>query len=130
MDEREGGAAVVDAVFGMFVALFLVLGTIQVALTLYGRNVLVAAAHDGSRAAVEIGGTPADANVVARRAIERSAGDLVDDLRVDVGTRQVADRYFVTVVAKGVLTAPGPIPVGIPVVVRSSTSREVLYLDG
>lgn len=114
-----------DAVFGMFVVLFLVLGSIQVALTLYARNVIVAAVHDGSRAAIEVGGSAADADVVARTTIMRSTGDLIEALRVDVTTQEVADRYLVRVVAKGLLTAPGPIPVRIPVSVQSTASREI-----
>ena len=114
-----------ESVFGIFVLMFLALGTIQVALTLYARNVVQAAVHDGARAVVEIGGVGPDAEAVARRVIQRSAGSLVDRLSIGVATAERADRLQVIVVAAGKLDAPGPIPISVPFSVESSSSREI-----
>lgn len=122
-DER--GSAVVESVFAIFILLFLALGTIQVALTLYARNVVQAAVHDGSRAVVEIGNQGADADVIVREVIGRSAGGLVDELQIETSIERTADRLFVHVRAGGSLTAPGPIPVDLPITVDSTSSREL-----
>ena len=123
-DER--GSAVVESVFAILILLFLALGTIQVGLTLYARNVVQAAVHDGSRAVVEIGNRDVDADAVVREVIGRSAGGLVDELLIDTSIERTADRLFVHVRAGGLLTAPGPIPVDLPITVDSTSSRELI----
>lgn len=125
----ESGSAVVESLFGMFVLLFLVVGTIQVALTLYARNVVMAAVHDGARAAIEVGAAEADSDQVAHAVIERAAGALVNDLEVATQTGSNFERYEVRVVARGTLDVPGPIPVDMPVTFQASTSREALDAD-
>ena len=126
VERDEVGSAVIESVFGIFVLLFLVLGTIQVALSLYARNVVMAAVHDGARAAIEIGADDAEAAVTAREVVERSAGSLVDDLEVSVMTDVVFDRHRIRVTATGYLEAPGPVPIRFPLKVSSTTTREVL----
>lgn len=113
----------------MTMLLFLALGTIQVALTLYARNVVQAAVHDGSRAVVEVGGAETDAEAVASAVIERSAGSLLDDLDVETSIDSGGDRLIVHVRATGRLVAPGPIPIDLPITVGSTSSREVLDVD-
>lgn len=126
MPSDQRGSAVVESLFGIFVLLFLVVGTIQVALTVYARNVVMAAVHDGARAAVEIGASGSDSTRVARDVIRGSAGSLVSDLGVVTETDSSFGRYVVRVVARGRLDVPGPIPVDIPVTVDASSSREIL----
>lgn len=121
----EGGSAVVESVFAIVILLFLALGTIQVALTLYARNVVQAAVHDGSRAVVEIGNQDADADVIVREVIGRSAGGLVNELQIETSIERTADRLFVRVRASGSLTARGPIPVDLPITINSTSSREL-----
>lgn len=122
----QRGSAVVESVFGIFFILLLSLGAVQVALTLYARNVVMGAVHDGARAVVEIGGSGHSAHSVARRIIQQSAGGLVRDLTIHVDRRVIAERYAVSVQAAGTLVAPGPFPVEIPMKVRASSMREVL----
>lgn len=125
----ERGSAVVESVAAISFILLLVLGTVQVALTLYARNIVMSAVHDGARSAVEIGGTETDAAAVASASIARSTGTLVENLRVDARTRIVSDRYLVRVVATGLLDAPGPVPLKLPIAFNASTSREVFDAD-
>ena len=122
----EYGSAVIESVFAIFLLLFLALGTIQLALTLYARNVVQAAVHDGSRAVVEIGSQRSDADVIVREVIGRSAGGLVDELNVETSIERTTDRLFVRVRAAGSLTAPGPIPIELPITIDSSSSRELI----
>lgn len=122
----EHGSAVVESVFAIFLLLFLALGTIQLALTLYARNVVQAAVHDGSRAVVEIGGQGPDADAIVREVIGRSAGGLVDQLKVETSIERTADRLFVHVRAGGSLTAPGPVPIELPITIDSTSSRELI----
>ena len=129
MRRDERGSAVVESLFGIFVLLFLVVGTIQVALTLYARNVLMAAVHDGARAAVEVNAPAAHSSWVARDVIERAAGSLVRDLVVVTETGSSSDRYIVRVIAGGHLEVPGPIPLDIPVEIEASSSRELFDAD-
>lgn len=126
MSRDESGSAIVESLFGTFILLVLVLGTIQVALTLYARNVLMAAVHDGARAAVEIGTSETEASALVRRVIADSAGSLVDDLDVAVVTDVSNARYEVRVVARGYLDVTGPVPVDVPVTVQARSVREVL----
>jgi hypothetical protein len=127
---NEHGSAVVESVFAIFLLLFLALGTIQVALTLYARNVVQAAVHDGSRAVVEIGSQGSDADVIVREVIGRSAGGLVDQFQVETSIERTLDRLFVHVRASGSLSAPGPIPVNLPITIDSTSSRELIDVGG
>lgn len=54
-----------DAVAAIVLLMILVLGIIQVALTLYGRNVVDASAHEGLRAIVERGAITSNGERVA-----------------------------------------------------------------
>lgn len=114
-----------ESILGVFMLLLLALGTIQVALTLYARNVVQAAVHDGSRAMVEIRGAGTDANALVRRVIDRSAGGLLDDLQVVTAADEISDRLRVRVRVTGTLRPPGPIPLGLPISVVSTSSREI-----
>lgn len=122
----QEGSAVVESLFGIFFLLFLTVGTIQVALSLYARNVVMTAVHDGARAAIEVGTSHSQAAAAAQSTIRRSAGSLVDDLEVATSTRTVSGRLHTYVTAIGELDAPGPIPIQIPVRFEAMSTREVL----
>ncbi len=121
----ERGSAVVESIFGIFVLLVLTVGAIQVALSLYARNVAMAAVHDGARAAIEVGATPESADAIATRVIGRSAGSLIDDLVVDVRVIVTTDRYSVVVAASGALVPVGPVPIDLPFSVEAMATREI-----
>ncbi|MCA1694613.1 MAG: pilus assembly protein, partial [Actinobacteria bacterium] len=75
----ERGSAPLEAVLSILFVMLLVLGTIEVSLALYGRNVVAAAAHEGARAALELGRGPDSAAAVARSTVRRASGALVRD---------------------------------------------------
>ncbi|WP_139984336.1 TadE/TadG family type IV pilus assembly protein [Nocardioides litoris] len=86
-DER--GAAVVDFVLVLVILLPLVLGVVQVALTLHVRNTLASAAAEGARYGATQGRTPADATARTREQVRGVVSgrfaDGVTARRVDVG---------------------------------------------
>lgn len=100
----------------------LALGIAQLALTLYGRNVVIASAHEGVRAATELGRDIDDAEIIARRTTRSAAGSLVNDMEVIVGTRPEGEGLLVTVRITGRLESLGPVPVPVPIDV-TATSR-------
>ena len=110
-----------ESTFALILLLFLVLGTIEVAFALYGRNVVLAAAHDGARAAIELGRDPAEAAAIARSTVVRSAGGIATDLDVDVST---AGPETVAVRVRAVVDAWGPIPFPLPVDTVARASSE------
>jgi Flp pilus assembly protein TadG len=119
----EHGSAPLEAIFAIVFLLLLVLGTLQVALALYARNVVASAAHEGARAAVELGRDPASAERVAREIVRRSAGGLVDELVVVSGVEHTDNSDTVRVVVRGSLAPFGPVPVSIPFVTTARASR-------
>lgn len=121
----EGGSAAVDAVFSIVILVFFTLGVIGVALALYGRNVLIASAHEGARAAMERGSSVPDAVEIARITIRRAAGGLIRDLKVDVAVMEMAGRELVRVQASGRIRALGPLSVPISVNATARAVREV-----
>ena len=108
----------------MGLLLLLVLGVIEVAFALYGRNVVLSSAHEGARAAVELGRDPSDAIAVARRVVAQSAGGLVDELDVDVGIADNDRSVVVVVDVSGLIRSWGPVPLPVPVSVRATASRD------
>jgi hypothetical protein len=106
---QERGAAPVEAVFGLVMLIVMVLGVVEIAFALYARNVVAASAHEGARAAAEVGRTPADAAATARSTVEHAAGGLVRDLQVAtvVGA---GDRPELRVTVTGALKPFGPVP--------------------
>jgi hypothetical protein len=123
---QERGSSPVEVVFAMAVLLLLVLGVIEVALALYGRNVVMTSAHEGARAAVELGRAPEDATRIASDTVRRAAGGLVDELAVRAARTEVAGRAEVHVRVSGVLKAFGPVPLRIPVSAAAHASRDAL----
>ncbi|MDQ3752405.1 MAG: pilus assembly protein [Actinomycetota bacterium] len=122
----ERGSAALDAVFAIAFVLFLSLGAIEVAWALYGRNVVMSSAHEGARAALELGRTSSDASAIATHTIKQSAGGLVDDLDVGVSTQTIAGRSLVRVEVRAVLAPWGPVPMPIPVKTAATVSRTAI----
>jgi Flp pilus assembly protein TadG len=120
---HQTGSAPVETVFALAILLFLVLGTVQVAFALYGRNVVAASAHEGARAAIELGRNPADAIGVARGTVVRSAGGLVEGLRVGVHVDRAGTASIVRVRVTGRLKALGPVPLPLPVDTVATSTR-------
>ncbi|MDQ3982402.1 MAG: pilus assembly protein, partial [Actinomycetota bacterium] len=89
MTRGERGSAPLESVFAIVMLVVMTLGALQVAFVLYARNVLMSAAHEGARAAVERGATADDVVPVVASVVERSAGGLVSDLSVDASTGSV-----------------------------------------
>jgi Flp pilus assembly protein TadG len=119
----DDGSAVVESVFGILLVMTLVLGVVQVALGLYARNVVAAAAHEGARAAIELGGTEEDASFIARRTVESSAGGVTRDLTVEAVSGRIEGRIAVRVRVEAILEPFGPIPVSFPVTSSATSSR-------
>ena len=120
----QGGAAAIEVTFAILFLMMLSLGVIQVALTLYARNVVAASAHEGARAALERGRDQADAALIARDVVRSATGRLVSDLDVGLTSRRVGNEVAVTVVVTGLVDQLGPLPVPIPVrAVATSSSN-------
>jgi Flp pilus assembly protein TadG len=108
--KAERGSAPLEAVFAIVFLMVLVLGAIQVAFALYGRNVIAAAAHEGARAAIERGGSRTEATTIAREVVHQAAGRLVDDLKVTVAIDRAGEHTQLHVSVGGVLDLFGPVP--------------------
>lgn len=119
------GSAPVETVLSIVFLMILVLGTIEVALALYGRDVVAAAAHEGARSALELGRDPADASAVAQRTVRQASGRLVRDLVVTVQTRPAGNASYVQVRVAGWLRPLGPVPVPVPVSAVATVVKEV-----
>ena len=120
----EDGAAPVETTFAILFIMMLSLGVIQVALTLYARNVVAASAHEGARAALERGRDEAEAAEVAHDVIRSASGRLVSDLDVGLSSRRAGNEISVTVVVTGVIDRLGPLPIPIPLrAVATSSSN-------
>jgi hypothetical protein len=115
----------VDVIAAMVLLVGLALGGVQIALTLYARNVLIAAAHDGARHGIELGRSPEDAAALARDFVEKTAGGLIGHARVDARGGQTADAFVLHVVISGEIEVPGPVPMAIPFETRATASRAV-----
>jgi Flp pilus assembly protein TadG len=122
---NQRGSAPVETVFSILFLMLLVLGTIEVALTLYGGDVVAAAAHEGARAALELNRDPASAGEVARRTVRQSSGMLVRDLSIEVIPRTIGTTAYVRVQVAGWLRLAGPVPIAIPVAATATVSKEV-----
>lgn len=111
-DER--GAAPVEMTFAIVLLMTLALGVVQVALTLYARNVLIASAHEGARAALERGRTSSEASAIVRDVVTRATGRLIDGLSVEVARSGAGTRRVVSVRVKGIVRDLGPVPLPVP----------------
>jgi hypothetical protein len=122
--KSERGSAPLEAVFAIVFLMVLVLGAIQVAFALYGRNVIAAAAHEGARAAIERGRSPTEATTIAREVVHRAAGRLVDDLNVRVAIDRSDEHTQLHVRVGGVLDLFGPVPLPLRISSVATASSE------
>jgi Flp pilus assembly protein TadG len=120
MSADDRGSAPVETTFAILFLMLLALGVIQVALSLYARNVVMASAHEGARAAIERGTDDVQAAALARDVVRKASGALVDDLDVDVATSRRGREFRVTVSVGGLIDGLGPLPFPIPVSARAS----------
>ncbi len=121
----ERGSAVVESLFATVFIMFLVLGVIQVAFTLYARNIVLSSAHEGARAAAEYRSSAADAALAARTTVETSAGALVRDLEVAVEVVDGAGATeIITVQVSGRARSFGPVPFPVTLTATATSSRE------
>lgn len=120
----EEGSAAVESVFSMFFLMFLVVGVIQVALVLYGRNVVATAAHEGARSAIELGRDPSSAAAIAEKTIVAEAGGIAERISVDVTLERSEERVAARVRVHARLQALGPLPVSLPIATVATASRD------
>lgn len=123
MTAPERGSALVESIFAIVFLMMLALGIAQLALTLYGRNVVIASAHEGARAATELGRSEQEAAAIALRTTRSATGSLVDDLEIEVLTEPAGENALITVRLTGRLVAAGPVPISIPVEAQASSLR-------
>ena len=121
--ERERGSALVETIFAILFLIIFVLGVLQVSFALYARNVVASSAHEGARAAVELGRDPSSARSIARDVVARSAGGLVRGLDVETAVGRSSNGTVVRVLVRGSLTPFGPIPISIPFTTTAQASR-------
>ncbi len=123
LTRSESGSAPIEATFSIVLLMMIVLGVVEIAFALYSRNVVAAAAHEGARAALEIGRDTNDAARIAERTVETSAGGLVTGLQVDV-TGHDRERFRAVIVrVTGRLKPFGPVPIAVPF---SETARAIV----
>ena len=123
LSETERGSALVESIFAIVFLMVLSLGVAQLALTLYGRNVVIASAHEGARAAMELGRSEREAESIALRTTRSATGSLVRDLTIEVNTEAVHDGDRITVRLSGRLAAIGPVPIQVPVEAQATSLR-------
>ncbi|HET7482583.1 MAG TPA: hypothetical protein VFK89_06970 [Actinomycetota bacterium] len=116
----------VEAVFGIVALMFLTVVVIQLVMGLYARNVVLAAAHEAARAAIEVGVPASAGDTVALRTIHRSAGGLLTDVKVHTELQRHGPDVEARIEVGGTLHPPGPIPWSPPIHVLASATREAL----
>ncbi|MGH2753673.1 MAG: TadE/TadG family type IV pilus assembly protein [Actinomycetota bacterium] len=120
---NDRGSALVETVFAIVLLLVLVLGVVEVVFALYARNVVASSAHEGARAAIELGSDPASAEDVVRDVVERSAGGLVRRLDVATSIVRTDKSRTIRVLVRGSLVPFGPVPLSIPFSTTARASR-------
>jgi Flp pilus assembly protein TadG len=121
---KEAGSAPVESIFAIVLLMMLALGTIQIALALYGRNLVAAAAHDAARAGIELGSSTSEAEGIAASVVETAGGRLVRGLRVQVDADKDERVRTVRVRITGTIDVLGPLPIPVPVDARASATTE------
>jgi len=124
MHRDERGSAVVDFVLVMMLLIPLVLGILQVALTLHVRNTLTAAASEGARASARLDATAADGSARARDMIRTTLADrFADDISVSYST--IEGVPAVSVVARASVPVLGLFGPSVDLTVRGHAIREL-----
>jgi Flp pilus assembly protein TadG len=112
---HETGSAALESIFAIVFLVFLVLGVVQVSFVLYARNVVAASAHEGARAAMELGRDAGESEAIALRTVERAAGGLLRGLRVQTSVIEADLTAQISVRVSGSVKPFGPVPIAIPV---------------
>lgn len=120
------GSAAVESIFALVVMMILVLGVVQVGLTLYARNVVLASAHEGARAAVERGRDLEDARAIVKEVVAASVGGAVSIIDLNTATFLRDGELIVDVSVRAQIAGLGPLPVKIPVLARASAGRPAI----
>jgi len=110
MSERERGSVTLEAVLVYPVTLLLVLLAIHTALWFHARNLALAAAQEGLRAARVHGGSLSDGKATAERFIRQAGGSFLTSAKI--GVERSADTVVVRVSGQAV----GLIPLVSPAV--------------
>ena len=126
MQRSEEGSTIVESVVAIVFLMTLVLGAIQVILTLYSMNVVRAAAHEGLRSAIERGASGRAAEVAARNALARAAGRLLGEVEVELSSSVTELGPIAKVRVQGNLRALGPVPLVVPL---TATAHGVIARD-
>lgn len=119
----DRGSATVGAIAAILFTLLLVFAVLEVAFILYARNVLMSSAHEGARAAIELGRSPEDAAGVAEGTVVGAASGLVGALDVDTTVTTSSGASVVTVVVRGKVRGLGVLPVAVPIAARATSTR-------
>jgi Flp pilus assembly protein TadG len=122
---NEHGSAIVQSIFAIVLLMTLVLGVLQISLSLYARNALSSAAHEGARRALELGASAEEARALVARTVESSTGGLVHDLDVATNVTSSGRNSIVQVRVTGTAPPLGPVPVTMNIDARASASREI-----
>lgn len=121
-DER--GSAPIESTFALLLLLLLVLGTIEVAFALYGRNVILSSAHEAARAGIELGRSPEESEAIAKTTMLTAAGGIVDDMDIGVRVLEQGSLSIVAVHVEGTVDAWGPLPFPFRVATVASASTD------
>jgi Flp pilus assembly protein TadG len=122
---RERGSAVVQSIFAIAFLMILVMGVLQIAVSVYAKNAITSAAHEGARRALELGASTDEARALVAETIKGSTGALVKDLTVATEVGTLEERTIVQVRVTGTVRPLGPVPVPMRIDARASTSREI-----
>ena len=122
---NERGSAVLQSIFALVFLMILVLGVLQISLSLYARNALASAAHEGARRALELGASAIEARALVVRTVESSTGGLVRDLNVATTITTSGRNSIVLVRVTGTAPPLGPVPVSMRIDARASAAREI-----
>lgn len=121
-DER--GSLLVESTFAIVMLMGIALSVVQVSLSLYASHVIADSAHQGARAALELGASRDDATSVARAWVEKAAGKIVRDLDVSATVAQRGDLSIVKVVVSGTIEPLGPLPLRLHVEEEATVTRQ------
>lgn len=124
MPERDDrGSAVVDFVLVSALLVFLLFAVLQVAVLVYVRNVVSAAAADGARRGAEYGSTPADGARRASDVLRQALPGLSADVQCDGAPTTDASSGLATTTVRcqGTLHAV-LLPLGLPLRIDASST--------
>lgn len=122
MSWGERGSLPLESIPVLLLVLVAGLATAQLAVALYGTNILRASAHEAARALIEHRSVPTEARRIALDLVRHSAGGVVNDLDIDISRRSGGVAVVVRVRVTGEIEAVGPIP--LPVSAAATVTKE------